>query len=410
MKKLISLGCLGFCVALTTLTGCASRTPTPFSPMVPSQQAKPAVYRVLFNFQGGNGQFPLGSLIEVNGVLYGTTSGGGSHGLAPKDGVAFSMSTSGEEHVLHDFGATKADGNYPGAALLDLDGTLYGTTELGNTENTGTVFSISTTGKEQLLYSFGEFGPSGMQPSASLTNLGGTLYGTTNFGGESSIGTVFGVSASGKERVLHSFGHPYKTDGQIPAAPLIALRGTLYGTTYEGGTYYRGNCGIAPCPGDGTVFSITPAGKVSVLHSFGGSGDGVNPQAGLLDVNGTLYGTTLLGGTDQHGIIFSITPSGTEHIVHRFGGSPNDGDESAASLIDVGGTLYGTTQYGGANGKGTVFSISPSGSGERILHSFGASGDGRGPAAALLYFNHTLYGTTNAGGAYDKGTVFALTP
>jgi uncharacterized repeat protein (TIGR03803 family) len=146
--------------------------------------------------------------------------------------------------------------------------------------------------------------------------------------------------------VLHNFkGIP---DGEYPYAGLINVNGTLYGTTYFGGAY-----------DDGTVFSITTSGKATVLHSFGMTGDGEYPYAGLIDVKGTLYGTTYEGGgATGGGTVFAITTSGKETVLHSFTGS-GDGEYPNAGLIDVKGTLYGTTADGGANGGGTVFGLSP---------------------------------------------------
>lgn len=159
-------------------------------------------------------------------------------------------------------------------------------------------------------------------------------------------------------KVLYSFkGYPY--DGEEPHAGLINVEGTLYGTTVVGGAkdYF------------GTVFAITPPGTETVLYSFNGK-NGSNPEAGLLNVNGTLYGTTSEGGSERGkkcyqnyrrvcGTVFAITPSGTETVLYSFKGGSGDGDEPTAGLLNVKGTLYGTTPYGGANYDGTVFSLSP---------------------------------------------------
>jgi len=119
--------------------------------------------------------------------------------------------------------------------------------------------------------------------------------------------------------------------------------------------------------GFGTVYALTTSGKENVLHSFGGgSADGAYPYAGLLNVHGTLYGTTQSGGAYDGGTVFAITSSGAETVLHNFGGS-GDGTDPMAALINVDGTLYGTTRYGGivnsscGNGCGIVFSIATSG-------------------------------------------------
>jgi uncharacterized repeat protein (TIGR03803 family) len=152
-----------------------------------------------------------------------------------------------------------------------------------------------------------------------------------------------------------------------------------------------------------------------VLYSFGafGSGDGEGPFAGLIALNGVLYGTTIEGGANNTGTVFSATPSGTEKIVYSFGasGSGDGAYPQWAGVIAVNGVLYGTTVAGGANGFGTVFSVTTSGS-ETVLHSFGAfgSGDGAGPMASLTLRAKTLYGTTAGGGADNEGTVFSINP
>jgi uncharacterized repeat protein (TIGR03803 family) len=126
------------------------------------------------------------------------------------------------------------------------------------------------------------------------------------------------------------------------------VNGTLYGTTSGGGanTYY------------GTAFSITKSGTETVLHSFGGSRDGAAPW-GLINVKGVLYGTTEFGGgANSGGTVFSITTSGTETVLYSFKGGPGDGEWPYAGLLEVNGTFYGTTSYGGANYFGTVFKLS----------------------------------------------------
>jgi uncharacterized repeat protein (TIGR03803 family) len=153
-----------------------------------------------------------------------------------------------------------------------------------------------------------------------------------------------------------------------------------------------------------------------MLHSFGGDSDGSHPTAGLVDVNGTLYGTTTEGGAYGDGTVFSISTSGTENVLYSFG-KGSDGQDPEAALISVNGTFYGTTNSGGVAGDGTVFSLRPSTRKEHVLHSFGEGTDGKNPASSMVDFNGTLYGTTPLGGSgahggcdYDNpcGTVFAL--
>ena len=181
---------------------------------------------------------------------------------------------------LYSFKAGK-DGEEPLAGLTEVNGVLYGTTAGGGESDAGTVFKITTSGTEGVLYSF-KGPPDGAGPYAGLTNVNGTLYGTTKSGGSgcydpSGCGTVFEVSTSGKERVLHRFkGHP---DGAYPLAGLIDVNGTLYGTTEGGGTPHCGTRGDSGC---GTVFEVSISGKERVLYRFiTGGKDGSVPPSGL---------------------------------------------------------------------------------------------------------------------------------
>ena len=206
--------------------------------------------------------------------------------------------------------------------------------------------------------------------------------------------------------MLHSFGST-SGDGELPVASLVNLKGTLYGTTAQGGAN-----------GSGTVYAITPSGDETVLHSFGsGSQDGKNPLAGLIEVKGALDGTTSYGGANGHGTVFALKPSGAETVLYSFKGGSKDGASPDAGVLYIGGKLYGTTYAGGINKKkGTIFVTTMSGA-ERVLHKFsGGSQDGELPVAGFVSLNGMLYGTTVAGGGtacYDRsgcGTVFALNP
>jgi len=429
------------CLAVAMLSSCgASQLPTGRSGAQPQTSQRVArinasKYQVLYSFGGsGDGANPEGALIDVGGTLYGTTYSGGSYscynGSSSGCGTVFSVTTSGIENVLHRFGSEK-DGFRPLAGLIDVRGILYGTTTDGGTYYVcdikgkgrgytpcGTVFSITTSGAEKVLHSFGGKND-GLDPVAPLTEMKGTLYGTTAYGGNrhGSAGTVFSVTPSGTEKVLFTFMFAKAENGTVPSAGLLDVGGRLYGTTIYGGVRdEHSGCGC------GTVFSVTPGGKEKVLFSFGKEREGVNPSAALIDDGGALYGTTESGGSYKYkcnhygncGTVFSVTPSGKEKVLYSFGNGAYGADPRAA-LIAVGGTLYGTTPTGGAysrsaNGCGTVFSITPSGT-LRVLHNFcSSSDDGNSPGASLINVNGTLYGTTASGGTEGKGTVFALTP
>jgi uncharacterized repeat protein (TIGR03803 family) len=305
-----------------------------------------------FPTDGANSK--AGLVMDSAGNLYGTTNGGGANDF----GTVFKISAAGTESVLHSFAGGPTDGAYPlGGLIMDSAGNLYGTTSYGGANGDGTVFKISTAGMYSVLHSFAGSPSDGRVPYAGLTMDGaGNLYGTTNAGGLGAydFGTVFKISADGTESILHSF---TGIDGGVPEAGLIMdSAGNLYGTTTSGGT--------ATVINSGEVFKISPAGTLSVMHYFTGGitssiTDGGYPRAGLImDSEGNLYGTTSSGGANDLGTVFVISAAGRIIILHSFAGATTDGNEPVAGLMmDSAGNLYGTTAVGGAKDEGTVFKI-----------------------------------------------------
>jgi uncharacterized repeat protein (TIGR03803 family) len=310
--------------------------------------------------------------------------------------------------TLHSFDNT--DGAYLQSGLVQAtDGKFYGTTVGGGANGDGTVFKITPSGTLTTLYSFCSQGGSNCTDGA-YANAGliqatdGNFYGTTSQGGGNGCGaggcgTVFSITPSGTLTTLHTFDG---TDGNSPIAVLVqATNGKLYGTTYGGGAN-----------NNGTVFSITPSGTLTTLHTFDGT-DGSGPNGVVQATNGNFYGTTQGGGANFVGTVFKITPSGTLTTLHSFDGT--DGSLPFAGLVQAtNGKLYGTTYSGGTNGVGTVFKITPSGT-LTTLYSFcpggGGCTDGNGPDAGLVQAtNGNFYGTTQFGGANNGGTVFKITP
>jgi uncharacterized repeat protein (TIGR03803 family) len=274
---------------------------------------------------------------------YGTTRFGGQYGY----GAVYRILPSGEESVLYSF-AGGLDGQNPFDGLIELNGILYGTTYYGGANGAGTVFSVAPSGTEKVLYSFAG-GSDGIGPVSVLSNLNGTLYGTTRHGGGApGHGTVFSVTTSGSESVLYRFAGGQ--DGAAPRGGLTRVGDTFYGATSEGGSTNN----------YGTVFKVTRTGTETVLHRFASGADGSTPQYGsLVLVNGVLYGTTRQGGANGTGTAYSIRPDGKEAVVYDFGSQPGDGRYPFAGLINVDGVLYGTTSQGGAHDQGTVFALTP---------------------------------------------------
>jgi uncharacterized repeat protein (TIGR03803 family) len=374
--------------------------------------AKARSFSVLHAFTGDpDGANPAGSLIYIDGAFYGTTAEGGANGY----GSVFKITSNGTLSIVYSFKAAP-DGAGPAAGLIDVGGALYGTTAYGGStacagggaNPCGTVFKVTLSGAETVLHAFAG-GSDGSQPEAGLIDVDGTLYGTTEYGGPAGYGTVFKMTdpdGAAELTVIHSFNYP---SAYWPVASLLDVDGKLYGTTFQGGQHNLG-----------TVFRVTRSGEFKVVYSFAGGSDGEYPAASLINVNGLLYGTTTWGGgngcsfnAEGCGTVFTVTKAGVEKVLNSFQSVP-DGAFPYAPLINDGGTLYGTTNEGGHGtypgcrrfGCGTVFKLTTEGV-ETVLHSFQIT-DGRSPVAGLAKHGHTLYGTTNGYGA-DGGTVFSIT-
>jgi uncharacterized repeat protein (TIGR03803 family) len=308
------------------------------------------------------------------------------------------------------------DGANPHAGLVQAtSGDLYGTTYGGGTNNGGTIFKITPHGTLMSLYSFcSQSGcPDGAEPEAVLVQAAnGDLFGTTSGGSFLSYGTIFKFTPGGTLTLYSFCSQTNCTDGASPGAGLVqAASGDLYGTTMNGGI---------GTPGNGTVFKITPSGTLTTLYSFCSQSrcpDGGGPWAGLIQAtNGHLYGTTLGGGANDEGTVFRITPSGTLTTLYSFCSQTNckDGVNPYAGLVQAtNGDFYGTTSGAGTHGYGTAFKITPGGA-LTTLHRFcSQSGcpDGAEPEAVLVQAaNGDLYGTTVVGGANLRGTIFKITP
>jgi uncharacterized repeat protein (TIGR03803 family) len=322
----------------------------------------------------------------------------GSNNCYKGCGTIFEVDPAGTENVVYNFkgnfnGAT--DGSWPFDTLTLVNAKLYGTTSSAGQYAHGTVFTSDIVGNEHVIYQF-MGGADGAGPEAPVIGLHGKLYGTTVVGGGAGCGgagcgTVFSLTTTGTEHVLYAFRGG--TDGERIYAGVTALHGVLYGATLQGG---GSGCGGGGC---GTLYKLTLTGQEHVLHTFSGT-DGDFPN-GLTVVNGVLYGTTEGGGTKNSGTFFSITPSGTFKTLYNFTDIP-DGNLPGANLIYSKGTFYGTTVGGGTAGNGTVFSITKSGT-ETVLYSFKGGTDGQDLQGPVHLLNGWLYGTTTSGGGTGCG-------
>ena len=358
------------------------------------------------NTNPSDGAMPLAGVTQgTDGLLYGTTSGGGANAA----GTIFTITTNGHAYTpLWQLGRV-GDGSKPLAGVIQSeDGNFYGTTSDGGAPDAhGTVYQITPGGTLTILHSFAA-GTDGDYPAGGVVQgRDGDFYGTAANDGPNTGGTLFKVTASGVFTLLHAFGAG--DDGAQPDAGLMVARdGYLYGTTTRGGT-----------DGAGTVFKLIPGGGYTRLFSFhGGSNpNGGYPEAGLVQGwDGDLYGTTEVGGTANAGTVYKITTNGYYSTLYSFTGGSDGSNPRAGLLLASDGDFYGTTYWGGngqgIDGAGTAFKITPTGT-LTTVHTFTSIGDGQLPAAGLLQDElGFLYGTTTVPaelGGNILGTVFRIT-
>ena len=375
--------------------------------------AQAQTFTVLHAFTGvPDGKGPDSSLaLDATGNLYGTTGQGG----ARYHGSLFEVSPGGEEKIVYSFVA--AHGTAPNWLIRDADGALYGTTQGGGAYNRGAVFKLDNKSRETVLYSFAG-GADGEWPNAVIHGADGNSYGTTEYGGstgcdEQGCGTVFNLSPAGKKTTLYAF--TGGTDGAIPVGGLVQdSAGNLYGVTGSGG-----NLSCNDGYGCGTVFAVDTAGSETVLHTFIGGDDGIDPVGLVRDRQGNFYGTTNEGGLFGNGTVFKLDTSGQEAVLYSFTGGSDGSLPTAGVVLDAAQNIYGTTEFGGAGSCdcGVVFVLDTSGK-ETVLHSFTWGADGALPVAGVSPDSAgNIYGTAILGGDLSCGfrgegcgTVFKITP
>jgi uncharacterized repeat protein (TIGR03803 family) len=349
--------------------------------------------------------------------------------------------------VIHTF-TGGADGAGPNSTLLlDAAGNLYGTARGGgntsgicaNNLGCGVVFKMKSSGSGWVLTPLYTFAgdSDGAGPAGVVFGPDGSLYGTTYEGGVScpsntqyGCGTVFNLRPSPSacksalcpwnESVLYRFAGG-SSDGAGPNAPVVFDHaGNIYGTTVEGGLYTL-NCEFSDdwC---GTVFELSPSNggwTETVPYFFDPSGSaGQSPEAGLaIDAAGNLYGTALVGGVNDGGTVYELSPSGSGWVMNTLyslpGGSDGGTFPQSTPIFDPSGNLYATTQFGGPNGGGTVFELSPSGGGWNYTLVDGLVGhvQQNGPLTGVTRDSAgNLYGTAFSLGGINSGLIFKLSP
>jgi len=316
-----------------------------------------------------------------DGSLYSTSQAGGTSAL----GTAFQLTLAGKI-TPWSFDGKGTDGVFPYSGLtLGTDGNFYGTTYEGGTSGAGTVFKVTSSGKITTLYSFSGFNCCAY--AAPIEGLDGNYYGTTSDGGGEVFGTVYKMTPSGKLTQIYTF--PGASKLGYPMGLTLGNDGNFYGTALGGGANKFGG-----------VFKITPGGKLTVLYNFKGTPDGETPKGTIIQASdGNFYGTTEAGGVNGYGSIYKMTPAGALTIIHSF-------NEDALGLHPLAGLVQATDgKFYGASGSlgssGVIFQITSKGKYAVLLNFTNVTGKYLGANPQVALFEHTsgtLYGDTAGGG------------
>lgn len=370
-----------------------------------SAQAQTVTY--LAHFNGVNGNGPSGPVIQAkDGNFYGTTA----HGGVNAQGNVFRMTPSGKITSIYSFCSKPncADGQFPiTGPVLGTDGNLYGVTfEGGDSTNSGTIYKMTLSGKITTLYTFNCVGSAcknGSQPTGISLGSDGNFYGTATNGGENSNGALFKITPAGKITLLHTFcSSPNCADGGIPLFP--PHQGT------DGNFYGGTNSGGTGSGGVGVVYKLTLAGAYSVIKSFcepsATCNTGFYPTTVVQDSKGNLFGTAANNGSFNSGTIFEITSTNKFKVLHTF--SFNGGQAPTKGLtLAADGNYYGVgindDDFAASAGFGTIFKVTPSGV-YSTVHTFENGPNGPLYQAA----DGNLYGVTDGDGSTDFGSVYRL--
>lgn len=315
--------------------------------LVAPAQTVTTIYNFADNRASGANPWYVTLVQGTNGNLYGTTYNGG------KDlfGTVFNVTDSGSQKIIYSFTGTATDGAFPtGGLTLGTDGNFYGTTQQGGTHQMGTAFKVTPTGTITILHNFNAFVDGAFPWGPPILASDGNFYGTTSGGGINGHGVVYKMTTAGTVNKIYQFD---VTHGFSPIAPPTqGIDGFLYIPVSEGGTLY---CG--------TILQMSTAGVINNTYDFPCGAGGSFPIGPLVQAsNGNFYSTTQDGGTNGEGTIYQVTPGLAVTVLHSFGATFGDGTfPSAGLLLATDGNYYGASSDGGASGDGTLFNTSTSG-------------------------------------------------
>ena len=349
---------------------------------------------VLHEFDGTNGGYPqAGLLFASNGSFYGTTETGGAN----NNGLIFAYNDTTGFAVEHVLLSSNSEGSFPEGKLIQAsNGMLYGICKQGGASGSGTIFEYDLNGTYTNLYDLVQPTDGGLATGSLTEGSDNILYGITQYGGSNSFGTLFQIGLAGGYTKLLDFN--YTSTGINPVGQLLSDgNGSFYGACYGGGLSDAG-----------TIFRWSAANGFEKIRDLSRPLGGSQPKSSLAYYNGYFYGTTNFGGEFNGGVLFKMAPNGGFQVLHSFNDSIDGRNPNGKLTITDSGIIYGTTQFGGSHGGGTVFKWTAA-NGFQVLHNFNLSSDGGYPYSGV-YLNDAgvLYGMTNSGGQYSRGTLYKI--
>jgi uncharacterized repeat protein (TIGR03803 family) len=356
--------------------------------------ATPSV-RIVHSFNGQDGSSPSAEAAPVRGP-FGTVFGATARGGPTDEGVVYYLDRWDRFHIAHTFTQGEGQPWMPSSVFVSPGGRIYGTTRFGGEQEAGPVFRLDPGGVVTTVHAFNYL--DGNQASGSVALQDGYFYGATGFGGNYEGGTIYRMSVDTEEvSVVYENPAMFSNDAGMYYGVARGPAGEVYCATYgyDVGDYH------------GVVFKIDVSGTRTVLHTFEGGADGNRATAPpVVTADGTVFGTTYMGGTNDLGVVYKITPGGEYSVLHSFG---NDSASPFSGVVlGSNGKLYGTTMGGGDAGYGAIYEISQTGE-FRVVYSFTGVNNFGGPQGGLLEkAPGVFYGTTGGGGRFGKGTIYKL--
>ncbi|MGP0019298.1 MAG: choice-of-anchor tandem repeat GloVer-containing protein [Candidatus Sulfotelmatobacter sp.] len=326
-----------------------------------------------------------------DGEFYGTSQYGGTS----NQGTVFKVSPTGTPTILASLDST--DGEYPTCGLtFGTDGNFYGAAPQGGTSNVGTVFKITPTGTLTVLHNFTNNGDGGAPTCPPVEASNKNFYGVTtgDISGVQGVSTFYEITSKDVFTTIHVFAN---SEGTHCSGITQGTDGNFYGACLLGGTNNMG-----------TLYKISSAGKVTVLHSLDGT-DGMNEQGDFFvqAKDGNFYGVGYNGGTYGYGVIFQLKPSGTYTVLHDFTGGADGGNPNADFTLGTDGNLYSTTSVGGSSGNGVIFKLTTAGV-FTVLYNFDGTHGSNPQSNLTLSTDGLFYGETESGGAHGDGVFYSF--